>query len=307
MEERPATLGGLAAILLWSSTALLFSLSKEVPPILVLSLANIFSFFILSTRWVWKKKNPLPYFTGNFPVLLWTMFGLGFQSLCFLYAVRWVPVGEATLINYLWPMLTVLTVSALPGHKFRPEYIIGGLIGLAGATIAVYKPETLMPSFEAGHYIAFIGAASWAFYSAGIRLLKRHPGDFTTAAFLCNSVLLFFLHVAVEPAWTFEWRLFWIIALLGTLSGIAYLLWDTAMKHGHAQIVSVASNSMALLSTLYLIGFGEIPFSWTILLSALLIVAGTLIASLEKLRMVFTKRRSVLKSEAGALADTDTS
>ena len=41
------------------------------------------------------------------------------------------------------------------------------------------------------------------------------------------------------------------------MSGAAYLLWDGAMKHGHAQIVSVASNSMPLLSTLYLIGFGQ--------------------------------------------------
>lgn len=295
MHERQATLGGFAAILLWSFTPLLVNLTAEVPPLLYLCLANCCSFSVLATRWVRKRTNPLPYFTGNPKVLLWTMFGLGFQSMCLVYAIRMIPVAEASLINYLWPMLTVLAVSALPGHKFRPEYILGALIGFGGAALLVLRPGTLIPDLAPGHLVALTGAAAWAVYSAGTRTMKRHPGDFNTAGFLCNAILLFIAHLALEPGWTFSWTIGSLILLQGSISGIAYLLWDSAMKHGHAQIVGVASNSMPVLSTVYLIAFGQVLFNWTILTSAFLVLGGTLIASQEKLRALFTKRGRTLQ------------
>lgn len=295
-QERKATLGGFAAILLWSSTTLLLSLTASVPPILFLSLANFASFAVLSTRWVRRRVNPLPYFTGNFRVLLWTMFGLGFQPLCLVYAVRMIPVEEANLINYLWPMLTVLAVSALPGHKFRPEYIIGAAIGFGGAVLAILKPGTFVPDMTAGHLVALTGAVAWAVYSAGTRLMKRHPGDYNASGFLVNSVLLYFAHLLLEPSWSPEIWIVFLVLLQGSMSGAAYLLWDGAMKHGQAQIVSVASNSMPVLSTLYLIAFRQAAFSWMICLSALLILLGTSVASQEKLRAVFTKRVQARKS-----------
>lgn len=305
MNERSATLGGFAAILLWSSTTLIMSFTASVPPILFLSMANVASFSVLSTRWISKGTNPLPYFTGHPKILLWTMFGLGFQSLCLTYSIRMVPVVEANLINYLWPMLTVLAVSFLPDQKLRPEYLIGALIGFAGVVLVVQKDGGLMIDLEAGHFVAFTGAAAWAVYSAGTRLIKQHPGDYNTAAFLCNSVLLFCAHQVLETPWVFDFNIFLLIALLGTMSGAAYLLWDGAMKHGHAQIVSVASNSMPLLSTLYLIGFGQAPFTPAVLGAALLILFGTLLASQEKLRAAFTKRRLKIKKETGLSGESD--
>ncbi len=321
MTERTATLGGFAAILLWSSTTLIMSFTASVPPILFLSMANICSFAVLATRWAAKRTNPLPYFTGNPKVLLWTMFGLGFQSLCLTYSIRMVPVVEANLINYLWPMLTVLAVSCLPGQKLRPEYIIGALIGFAGVVLVVQKPDVLvfdlaaenmvvpkpggiLFDLAAGHLVELTGATAWAVYSAGTRLIKHHPGDYNTAAFLCNSVLLFCAHQVLEAPWTFKPGIFLLIALLGTMSGIAYLLWDGAMKHGHAAIVSVASNSMPVLSTLYLIGFGLAPFSRSVVGAALLILCGTLLASQEKIRAAFTKRSPMLKNNSGSLDDS---
>lgn len=305
MTERTATLGGFAAILLWSSTTLIMSFTASVPPILFLSMANICSFGVLATRWVSKRTNPLPYFTGNRRVLLWTMFGLGFQSLCLTYSIRMVPVVEANLINYLWPMLTVLAISCLPGQKLRAEYIIGALIGFAGVVLVVQKPGGLALDLAPGHFVALTGAAAWAIYSAGTRLIKHHPGDYNTAAFLCNSVLLFCAHQVLEAPWAFDGGIFLLIALLGTMSGIAYLLWDGAMKHGHAQIVSVASNSMPVLSTLYLIGFGRAPFTPSVIGAALLILCGTLLASQEKIRATFTKRRPALKNDTGSIDDSD--
>ncbi len=304
MTERTATLGGFAAILLWSSTTLIMSFTAVVPPILFLSLANICSFGVLATRWAVKRTNPLPYFTGNPRVLLWTMFGLGFQSLCLTFSIRMVPVVEANLINYLWPMLTVLAVSCLPGQKFRAEYILGALIGFAGVVLVVQKPGGILFDLAAGHLVALTGAAAWAVYSAGTRLIKHHPGDYNTAAFLCNSGLLFCAHQVLEAPWTFKPGIFLLIALLGTMSGIAYLLWDGAMKHGHAAIVSVASNSMPVLSTLYLIGFGQAPFTPAVTGAALLILCGTLIASQEKIRAAFTKRGPTLKNNSDSHDDS---
>src|SRR4029077_14154363 len=71
------------------------------------------------------------------PLLAWVVGvgGLfGYHALYFL-ALRLAPPAEASLVNYLWPLLIVLFSSLLPGERLAPHHIIGALLGLAGTVL----------------------------------------------------------------------------------------------------------------------------------------------------------------------------
>lgn len=280
---KQANLGGLIAILLWSSSSLLISFTADVPALLFVSLTQFCCFAILSLRWIVKAINPIPYFYGNVRILLFTMFGLGSNTLCLVYALRLAPVEEANLINYLWPMLSLLAASFLPDQRFRLEYIIGGLIGFIGVAFLILKDPVNGFTLSSGHIIAFIGALIWALYSTGTRLIKDKSSDYVAVAFLMNACFLFAAHMFLEESWSADLQSLGFIGLLGATSGISYSLWDFAMKHGHIQMLAVLSNAMPLLSTLYLILFGMAAFTVHVIVAAVLIVLGTLIASRQNI------------------------
>src|SRR5204862_1125166 len=58
----------------------------------------------------------------------------GYHALYFL-ALRFAPPAEASLVNYLWPLLIVLFSSLLPGERLAPHHIIGAVLGLAGTVL----------------------------------------------------------------------------------------------------------------------------------------------------------------------------
>src|SRR6516164_8767876 len=64
----------------------------------------------------------------------------GYHALYFL-ALRFAPPAEASLLNYLWPLLIVLFSSLLPGERLLPHHVIGTLLGLAG-TVLLFAGNT---------------------------------------------------------------------------------------------------------------------------------------------------------------------
>ncbi len=298
MDERLANGGGFLAIVFWSTGTLLFSMTYGMPALLNTALVSLIAFIVLSFGWIAKRENPLPYFYTKPVVLLWCMFGLGANTICHIYAVRMIPPVEATLVNYTWPMMCVILACFLRSEKnFKIEYFIGAVVGFVGIYLVVRKPGGLELDLSVGHFIMFIGAFSWAFYSVGTRILKNYPSEYLKAAFLGNAVLFFALHAIFEHRRFLEFvpsDLFYM-CILGTLSGIAYLLWDKAMKYGHMQILNVSSNAMPVLSTIFLIIFGKAVFSLSVVGAALLIVSGTLIASKDRVKAVIHRYSAILK------------
>ena len=65
----------------------------------------------------------------------------------------------------------------------------------------------------------------------------------------------------------------------GPLVGAAFFTWDVGMKKGDIQLLGVASYAAPLLSTLALILAGRAEPGWTILMAAILITGGALIAA----------------------------
>ncbi len=64
----------------------------------------------------------------------------------FLYAIRTVPVGRATTLGYLEPVVAILTAALLLGEPLTPNAILGGALVIASGALIVFgiknKPAT---------------------------------------------------------------------------------------------------------------------------------------------------------------------
>src|SRR6185295_18082179 len=117
----------------------------------------------------------------------------------YFLALRFAPPAEASLMNYLWPLLIVLFSSFLPGERLAAHHVIGALLGLAG-TVMLFAGNTtgFAPGAVPGLIAAVIAAFVWATYSVLSRRLKAVPTDAVAGFCLATSLLAALVHGMVE-------------------------------------------------------------------------------------------------------------
>ncbi|QDQ74751.1 EamA family transporter [Pseudoluteimonas lycopersici] len=263
--DRKATLGGICAIGLWSSLALLTTLTGALPPFLVL--ACCFGFAgLFGLTWAARTGTAgLRAMQAPPAALALSTFALfGYHALYF-FALKHAPPVEANLINYLWPLLIVLFAGLLPGVRLRAGNIVGALLGLAAAALLVTGGRGLSidSSHTPGYLAAFCAAITWGGYS----VLNRRFADVDSAAIVpaCIGVSLLgiAMHLLFEPATTIAPTQWLVLVAMGVgPTGIAFRLWDRGTKHGDIALLGSLSYLAPLLSTLLLVLAGRAEPHW---------------------------------------------
>jgi drug/metabolite transporter (DMT)-like permease len=282
MTPRTATLIGLAAILLWSLLAALTVATGKIPAFQLAAMTFAIGAAVGSLSWIGR---PGAIGALRQPLKVWVVGvgGLfGYHALYFL-ALRFAPPAEAGLLNYLWPLLIVLFSSLLPGERLAPHHIIGALLGLAGTVLllAGNGHHGFAPGEVPGLIAAFVAAFVWAAYSVMSRRLKSVPTDAVAGFCLVTALLAAAMHGALETTVWPETSTQWLaVAALGIGPvGVAFYVWDIGMKRGDIRVLGAASYATPLLSTAFLILAGFAEPSPSILIAALLIAGGGLIAA----------------------------
>jgi drug/metabolite transporter (DMT)-like permease len=276
-----ATLTGFLAVLLWALLALLTVRTQPVPPLLL----NALTFGIATgVGLAWGAAAGTLGQIARIPwgVHLFGIAGLFGYHLLYFTALRLAPPAQASLVAYLWPLLIVLLSGLLPGERLGRGHVAGAVLAFAGAALIVLGRDggATAPSPGPGLLLAGVAALTWAAYSVVSRRLGRWPTAGVTVYCGGTALLSLLAHLLwEEPAWPDAGG--WLAVLLLGLGpvGAAFFLWDVGMKRGDVQLLGVLSYAAPLLSTLALVGAGEAQASWTLLLAALLIAGGALVAS----------------------------
>jgi drug/metabolite transporter (DMT)-like permease len=279
----------LTAILIWSTLALFSSQLTHVSPFLVLGVALMLSgSYSLVRRSAWR-----------IPITTLAVGVGGIFGYHFLYfrAMALAPAVEASLINYLWPLLiVVLSPLVLPGYHLRPRHVLGALLGLAGAGLIASGASTtasgagllnLRFEYLAGYLMMAGAALIWALYSL---LTKRVP-PFSTesvAAFCAISGLLalafYFLSggslAQVQTLTSHDWLVI-VLCGLGPM-GAAFFFWDAALKRGDPRRIGSLAYLTPLLSTLNLVIFAKLPLTPVSFAAMALIISGAVVGSSVK-------------------------
>ncbi|HPS81048.1 MAG TPA: EamA family transporter [Candidatus Limiplasma sp.] len=278
-----ATLTGFGAILLWGMLALLTSYCGNIPPFQLTAMTFLIAFLVGVASFLRQGK---PFHVLRQPAGVWLngVIGLfGYHALYFM-AMQHAPAIEASLINYLWPVLIVLFASFLPNEKLRWTHVLGvalGFIGVMQLLLGGGKLE-LDSRYAGGYAMAFACAVLWALYSVNSRRHQQAPtvliGAFCGVTALLSLVCHLLFESTVIPA-PREWL---AIVLLGVGPvGLALFAWDHGMKHGNIKLLGALSYIAPLLSSVLLICFGRAEFRWNVLAACAFIISGSVVASLR--------------------------
>jgi drug/metabolite transporter (DMT)-like permease len=282
MPSRTATLIGLTAILMWSLLAVMTVATGRIPAFQLAAMTFAIGALVGALTWIGRahaisalRQPPLAWVVG--------VGGLfGYHALYFL-ALRFAPPAEAGLLNYLWPLLIVLFSSLLPGERLAAHHVIGAVLGLLGTVLLFTGNRS--GGFAAGQVpglvAAFIAAFVWASYSVMSRRLKSVPTDAVAGFCAATALLAAVVHLVVEETVWLETPVQWlaVIALGVGPVGAAFYAWDIGMKRGDIRVLGAASYATPLLSTAFLILAGFAQASANIMLAAILIAGGGLIAA----------------------------
>jgi drug/metabolite transporter (DMT)-like permease len=287
-----ATLLGLGAVVLWGLLAALSTLCGPIPPFQL----NAMTFAIgtlVGLAYARVTSTPL-LSPRTIPLGAWALgvYGLLAFHAAYFFAIQAAPVIEVSLIVYLWPLLIVLFSALLParlgGEALRWWQVAGAFLGLVGVVL-ILLGNAARPEFSGsrvGYAAALAAALIWSSYSVGSRLFQAVPSTAVTGFCAVTALGSALLHLLFEqftwPATATAW--FAIVASgLGPV-GLAFYIWDEGMKRGDMRLLGAASYATPLISTIVLAGLGLGHPSPQIWLAALLITAGALIASADKLK-----------------------
>ncbi len=281
-----ATLIGFGAILLWSLLALFTAASGRIPPFQLAAITFAIGGAIGAATWI---ARPAAVRALRQPAEVWALGvgGLfGYHALYFT-ALKTAPPAEAGLINYLWPLLIVLFSALLPGERLRLHHVGGALLGLAGTVILFTGGQgfALAAAYVPGFAAAFVAAFVWSIYSVLSRRFAGVPTDAVVGFCLVTAALAAAFHLAVEetvwPVGASQWMA--VVALGVGPVGLAFYAWDFGVKHGDIRVLGGLSYSAPVLSTSFLVLAGFAEASVMLLVSALLITGGGVLAAKDLL------------------------
>ncbi|PWC83079.1 hypothetical protein TSH100_21665 [Azospirillum sp. TSH100] len=294
-EVRRATGVGAIAILLWSTAALLTSMSSAMPPLQLVAVTFGLAFLTGNTVAALRGRSVVGALHQPLPVWLVGVGGLFGYHACLFLAFHLAPAAavEVNLINYLWPLCIVLLSALLPGERLKAAHVTGALCGLAGTALIVSGRGGLhldagtlgddLPAFGA----ALAAALIWGAYSVTSRRFGSVPTEAVSGFCLVTAMLGLAGHLLFEDAavWPQE-ALGWVVLLALGIGpdGLAFFVWDHGMKRGDIRALGVLSYAVPPVSTLLLILFGQAGGGWTVWAACALIAGGALMASWDMIR-----------------------
>ena len=282
--RRRAMAAGLAAIALWGALAALSVSAGPIPPFQMVAM----TFTVGAAIGICRARARGVGWRGlvGWPPQVWLLGvgGLfGYHALYFA-ALQLAPPAEANLVNYLWPLLIVLLSAPLAGERLGWPHLLGAFLGFAGVVLLAFGRGVSFTAAHALGYALALGCAfAWSLYSVLSRRFGETPTDAIAAFCAASAVLSLICHLLFErTAWPESPAAWLAVTALGLgPAGAAFYLWDHAVKRGDIRALGAMSYATPILSTALLIACGLAEPTGTLLVAALLVTAGAVLASRE--------------------------
>lgn len=253
-----------------------------------MSLANLPPLYITGVSLLVGGALSLPwmkYWSFSWRALAVGSYGQFTYHVLYIFALRNAPAANANLVQYAWPLLTVL-MAPLAGRalKLGGWHVIAALIAFGGLVMATFDEVERSMRWQSGYGFALAAAFVWASYSiAEARSKSSSPVDVGPACMLSGLLALLAHYVSeahAAPSWG-QWQI--LLALGAGPTGGAFYLWSLAVRRGDVRVIGVISYLTPILSTGVLLLYQGRP------LTLPLLVAATLV-SLSSMAVLFVSR-----------------
>ncbi|MBU4227208.1 aromatic amino acid DMT transporter YddG [bacterium] len=291
-QENLNTIFGILAILFWGTTiAFSRSLTEQLGPLTAASwiymLSGIWGCIYLINKPEEIKK------TFQLPILY--LIGCGtlfiFYMVCLYLAVGLAfsreQVIEVSIINYLWPGLTLIFSLPILHKKGKIILIPGIVIAFAGFYLAtvqsgMFSWEVFKGNFQVSYLpylLAFMAAITWGLYSNLVRRWAGHTEGGAVPLFLLATGLVLTTIRFMFPEESY-WTPHVIVELLYMSvfpTFLAYTFWDRAMRKGKIILVVSLSYFTPLLSIVISSLYLQVAVKANLWIACGLVIAGAII------------------------------
>jgi drug/metabolite transporter (DMT)-like permease len=207
--------------------------------------------------------------------------------LLYTLSLKLIPATEASMLNYLFPIMIVLLAVPILGEKLSLIKTAAGVLGLAG-TIVILTGGNLTEiriSNVQGDLFALGAAVSWGLFST---LGKRNQLDPTVSnfvyvgvSFILSTITLFFFSKPVMPH-TSEWiGLAWLSVSSIVLN---YYLWFKVLKICSSALVASLSFITPFFTLILIVLILGEKISIIYLWGFLLIISGITVQTMEEIK-----------------------
>jgi drug/metabolite transporter (DMT)-like permease len=194
------------------------------------------------------------------------------SSLCFFFALRFLPLAEATALNYTSPILVTLLAGWLLRERLtRPRwtFVVAGFVGM----LLIVRPgsDALAPA-------ALLALGAAGLYAIFQIMTRKLAGENLMTLMIYPSLLgTFALSLAIPFVHSDDWYPTSDLAAfvgIGVMGSFGHLLFVRAFQRASASAIAPFTYVQLVWSTLagWLV-FGTFPDGWT--LAGIFIIAGS--------------------------------
>ncbi len=198
------------------------------------------------------------------------------SSVCFVGALRALPLAEATAINYTTPMLVVLMARLFLGERMTPiriAFVVAGAVGM----LLIVRPGSDM--FQGAAFLGLAAALFYASYQIMTRLLfGENPRVLLFYPAIVGTVIMTLLAPAFEWPHEMPWTHVALIVCGGLLGTLGHFLFILAFQHGPASALAPFTYMQLVFATI--VGwfvYRDFPDGWRIAGMCVIAASGLLI------------------------------
>ena len=206
------------------------------------------------------------------------------SSICFVYALRDLPIADVTALNYSTPMMVVVLAVVVLGERLTPArvaFVLAGVIGM----LLIVRPGTDV--FRGASLLALGSAAFYAAYQIMTRrMADEDPGVLLFYPALVGTVAMSFaLPLSLEAIVAMPWTHVAMLVVGGMVGTLGHLLFILAFQRGAASALTPFTYVHLVWATLIgWIAFGTFPDGYALAGMAIIAGAGLLITLHERRR-----------------------
>lgn len=276
----------LLAAFLWGSTSAVGKLLlADLSNLQVLFFTNLFAFLGLFFIVLWQKKRTiiLAYSKQDYFTFAWMGFlGTFLYNFFFFSGLELLSAQEATILNYLWPILVVIFAAPILQERMTRRKIFAITCSFFGIVIVITKGD--FASMQFGNFLgvlsALFGAVVWGLFS--VLGKKQNYEGFTSMMFFYFFGAIFSLIAALlfsNISYLSLNQLAGLIWLGMFVQGLGFVFWFLALKYGDTAKMSNMIFLTPFLSLVYIYFLIGEKILLSSVIGLIIIILGILISS----------------------------
>ena len=202
----------------------------------------------------------------------------------YLLSLMMIPAVEASMLNYLYPIMIVIFAIPINKEKLNLNKILSLIIGFIGVIIILTNGNfrSIKISNIAGDMLAIGAAISWGIFS---NLGKKNSADtvlsnyiYTTVTFILSAAALLLFSKLTLPGWKTLLGLAWLSTSNIVLS---YYLWFKALKSAPSALIASISFLTPFISLFFIMVIVGEKVTIMQITGLIIILSGTALQSFE--------------------------